>query len=73
MWQALNNVVPLVSSGGQLFLAIYNDQGSASRRWRLIKQLYNRLPGLFQPMFALLVLAPREIKFLLLETLKGQP
>lgn len=27
MWQALENVAPLVSEGGQLFIAIYNDQG----------------------------------------------
>jgi len=45
MWQALENVVPLVKEGGYLFIAIYNDQGTPSRRWRKIKTLYNRLPS----------------------------
>jgi len=44
MWGALENVVPLVKPGGALFVAIYNDQGRASRMWFLIKKLYNELP-----------------------------
>jgi len=45
MWQALENAQLPVAPGGKLCLAIYNDQGSASQRWRAIKRLYNRLPG----------------------------
>jgi len=45
LWQALENVSPLVADGGRLFLAIYNDQGWASVLWLRVKQLYNRLPG----------------------------
>jgi SAM-dependent methyltransferase len=45
MWQALGNVAGLVREGGKLFLAIYNDQGTVSRRWLWIKKTYNRLPG----------------------------
>ncbi len=41
MWQALENVIPLVSEEGRLFIAIYNDQGGKSKRWRKIKALYN--------------------------------
>ena len=44
MWQALEHVVPLVARTGQLFIAIYNDQGRASRMWVVIKRTYNRLP-----------------------------
>lgn len=44
MWQALENVVRLVAGRGQLFIAIYNDQGKPSRRWRTVKRWYNRLP-----------------------------
>jgi 2-polyprenyl-3-methyl-5-hydroxy-6-metoxy-1,4-benzoquinol methylase len=44
MWAALENVVPLVAPGGALFIAIYNDQGTASLRWKKVKRLYNRLP-----------------------------
>ncbi|MBD1806554.1 methyltransferase [Microcoleus sp. FACHB-SPT15] len=40
MWQALDNASLPVVDGGQLCLAIYNDQGSASRRWLKVKQFY---------------------------------
>jgi 2-polyprenyl-6-hydroxyphenyl methylase/3-demethylubiquinone-9 3-methyltransferase len=40
MWQALDNVVPTVARDGRLFLAIYNDQGSWSDRWRRVKRVY---------------------------------
>lgn len=48
MWRALANVTDLVTPGGHLFIAIYNDQGSTSQRWRAIKRLYNRSPGLLR-------------------------
>ena len=44
MWEALENVVPLVAEGGTLWLAIYNDQGRASRYWTTVKRTYNKLP-----------------------------
>ena len=44
MWDAIENVARLVADGGSLFIAIYNDQGTASIRWRRVKQFYNRLP-----------------------------
>jgi 2-polyprenyl-6-hydroxyphenyl methylase/3-demethylubiquinone-9 3-methyltransferase len=44
MWTALANAAIPVASGGKLFLAIYNDQGTASRRWTNIKKPYNQLP-----------------------------
>jgi 2-polyprenyl-6-hydroxyphenyl methylase/3-demethylubiquinone-9 3-methyltransferase len=40
MWNALDLVTRLVQPGGQLFIAIYNDQGYISRRWTRIKKLY---------------------------------
>jgi 2-polyprenyl-3-methyl-5-hydroxy-6-metoxy-1,4-benzoquinol methylase len=42
MWEALGNVAPLVKPGGLLFIAIYNDQGTVSKRWKSIKRFYNR-------------------------------
>ena len=39
--------------GGLLFLAIYNDQGRASRAWLGIKRLYNRMPRLLRPLVLL--------------------
>lgn len=52
MWNALDNVVPLVADGGQLFIAIYNDQGATSRLWLAVKKLYVRLPVLLRPVLA---------------------
>jgi 2-polyprenyl-6-hydroxyphenyl methylase/3-demethylubiquinone-9 3-methyltransferase len=40
MWRALDLVTPLVKPGGTLFIAIYNDQGAWSGRWKKIKRLY---------------------------------
>jgi SAM-dependent methyltransferase len=45
MWEALANAAPPVARGGQLFVSIYNDQGTASRRWLTVKRLYNRFPS----------------------------
>jgi len=44
MWSALANAAIPVADHGQLFIAIYNDQGSNSVRWLKTQQLYNRLP-----------------------------
>jgi 2-polyprenyl-6-hydroxyphenyl methylase/3-demethylubiquinone-9 3-methyltransferase len=44
MWQALDNIIRLVGPRGQLFIAIYNDQGWASAAWRGAKRLYVGLP-----------------------------
>jgi 2-polyprenyl-3-methyl-5-hydroxy-6-metoxy-1,4-benzoquinol methylase len=41
MWKALENVVPMVRPQGKLFIAIFNDQGPASVRWRKVKRFYN--------------------------------
>ena len=49
MWQALENVISLVAPGGKLFIAIYNDQGTISRRWTAVKKVYNRTPALRFP------------------------
>jgi SAM-dependent methyltransferase len=58
MWRALGNVDPLVAPGGALFIAIYNDQGAASRWWTRVKRVYNSGPwgrrlvcGIYVPYF----------------------
>ena len=50
MWQAMENVIPLVKSGGKLFIAIYNDQGIRSRYWYQIKKLYVQRKSLRLPL-----------------------
>ena len=43
MWPALGNATLPVAPGGRLFVAIYNDQGTISRRWTAVKRLYNKV------------------------------
>jgi hypothetical protein len=45
MWQALENAAHRVAPGGRLFIAIYNDQGRASRMWLSTKKAYNAMPS----------------------------
>lgn len=40
MWKGLDLAAKAVLPGGRLFIAIYNDQGSWSKRWARIKRLY---------------------------------
>jgi 2-polyprenyl-6-hydroxyphenyl methylase/3-demethylubiquinone-9 3-methyltransferase len=42
MDEALTNAASAVGPGGQLWIAIYNDQGLVSRYWTLVKIAYNR-------------------------------
>lgn len=64
MWQALNNVKPLVKVGGQLFIAIYNDMGAATDDWAAIKKDYNSRSQLGALMLALGVIWREEKKSL---------
>jgi len=41
MYKAFENIADLVKNSGILFISIYNDQGSASKRWKWIKEKYN--------------------------------
>lgn len=73
MWQALGNVISLVKPSGKLFIAIYNDQGTASKIWLWVKKTYNDLPqGL-----KFLVLIPAFIRLwiptMVLDLLKLKP
>lgn len=42
MWRAIDLAAAAVAPGGHLALALYNDQGGASRRWAAIKRAYVR-------------------------------
>lgn len=52
MWRALENAVIPVGEGGQLFVALYNDQGGMSKRWKSIKRAYVRHRMLRKPIVA---------------------
>jgi len=62
MWAGLDNVRLAVAPTGKLFIAIYNDMGSQSARWRWIKQTYNKLPKGLRLPFTLAVIIPSEAK-----------
>jgi 2-polyprenyl-6-hydroxyphenyl methylase/3-demethylubiquinone-9 3-methyltransferase len=73
MWQALDNVHRSVAGGGLLFIAIYNDTGTQSARWRRIKQLYNALPRPLRWPYTAVVAAPLEFKAGLRALVSGHP
>lgn len=45
LWEAMENTLPLVAPRGLLFIAIYNDQGAASRVWNRVKRGYVKAPA----------------------------
>jgi 2-polyprenyl-6-hydroxyphenyl methylase/3-demethylubiquinone-9 3-methyltransferase len=73
MWDALERVEHLVAPEGKLFIAIYNDQGRASRIWTRVKKAYVSAPGRLK----WLVLAPAFVRLwgptLVRDTVKGSP
>jgi 2-polyprenyl-6-hydroxyphenyl methylase/3-demethylubiquinone-9 3-methyltransferase len=73
MWQAIDAVCERVPAGGTLFIALYNDLGSRTARWRHIKQLYTRLPAFARPAFTLSVMLPREFKDFARAAAAGHP
>lgn len=66
MWNAIGNAANRVAPGGQFFIAIYNDQGWASKVWLWWKQSYNRLP----PSLRFLVIYPCFVRLWLPTTIK---
>jgi SAM-dependent methyltransferase len=65
MWKALDNARLAVADKGKLFIAIYNDLGTKSVRWRSIKRIYNNLPRFLRSPFALITILPEETKAIL--------
>jgi SAM-dependent methyltransferase len=70
MWQALDNVAPLTADAGRLFIALYNDEGGASRRWRTVKRIYNRLPAPLNALFATPVYMPVELRLFVVHCIR---
>lgn len=74
MWTALANVEPLVAKQGQLFIAIYNDQGRVSERWSFLKRQFNRVPDWVKLLMVLGTIAHFWTMTVLLDTVKrGDP
>ena len=73
MWRGLDNAGSAVVDDGILFVAIYNDTGSQSKRWHWVKKTYCKLPGPVKPIFAAMSVAPEELKKAISSTLSGRP
>jgi 2-polyprenyl-6-hydroxyphenyl methylase/3-demethylubiquinone-9 3-methyltransferase len=73
MWDALATTCSAVAPNGRLFIAVYNDLGTSTVRWRRIKRIYNRLPAAFRPLFTLAAIAPAESKALLSACVRLRP
>lgn len=72
MWQALENVSPMVADGGKLFIAIYNDQGRASKGWLVLKRWYNKYP-IFRYPLTVYTLVRQWLLTFLGDSLGGNP
>jgi 2-polyprenyl-6-hydroxyphenyl methylase/3-demethylubiquinone-9 3-methyltransferase len=72
MYEALENAIVPVAPSGKLFVAIYNDLGTRTERWRVIKRTYNRLPRGLRPAFTAMAAAPNEAKAFAGACLRGE-
>jgi 2-polyprenyl-6-hydroxyphenyl methylase/3-demethylubiquinone-9 3-methyltransferase len=73
MWTAIENATDRVKPGGQLFIAIYNDQGVASVWWTRVKRTYNRLPAVLKKPYLLLFGAALEAGAVGMAVVRMQP
>jgi 2-polyprenyl-6-hydroxyphenyl methylase/3-demethylubiquinone-9 3-methyltransferase len=73
MWTALAHVTDLVAPHGLLFVSIYNDQGTPSRRWKAVKRSYNRAPRSLRPLFELACFVKLWWRPIVRSTLRGNP
>ena len=73
MWRALESVIGNVAPHGLLQLAIYNEQGRATRIWKIVKRTYNTLPPGLRHLFALSIIAFLETGSLLYSVLTLRP
>ena len=62
MWEALENALLPLAPDGKLFIAIYNDTGKETARWRRIKRIYNGLPPALKTPFIIALLVPAHIR-----------
>ena len=72
MYRAIELASRCVQPGGIFSIAIYNDQGGASRRWLAIKRFYDRLPAALRPLWVCVVAGIYECKFSAARLLRGQ-
>lgn len=71
LWAAMDAISVCVKD--TLFIAIYNDANRVSRFWRVVKRLYNRLPGPLRWVLIVPLFLRRRAVRILLDTFKGRP
>jgi 2-polyprenyl-6-hydroxyphenyl methylase/3-demethylubiquinone-9 3-methyltransferase len=71
MWDAAALVADRVAPAGLLMIALYNDQGARSRFWWHVKRGYVTLPRFLQAPYAVLVIAPFELRNLIRSVWNG--
>jgi SAM-dependent methyltransferase len=72
MWNAMANGDSLVAIGGTLCVAIYNDQGGATRRWRFVKRMYNASPSPVRFLMVVTIGAWMELRQMLIRLIRLQ-
>ncbi|MBB3205997.1 2-polyprenyl-6-hydroxyphenyl methylase/3-demethylubiquinone-9 3-methyltransferase [Rhodopirellula rubra] len=72
MTLAIETASARVAADGWLAIAIYNDQGGASRRWHLIKRGYHGLPSTLRPIYVAAVAGVYETKFAIARLARGR-
>ena len=72
MWRAIGNALSLVKPGGQIALAIYNDQGWKSKIWLRVKKLYCLTPGPMRSVLFLPIPLFYEMKWMIGDFIRGK-
>lgn len=73
MWEALANVAPLVkTSGGHLYIAIYNKQRFLSTYWTLVKKTYNHVGVVFRWLMQIGYFLFFSMELLVADVLRGR-
>lgn len=73
MWKALENAAIPTKKGGDLFIAIYNDCGKQTLRWRWIKKTYCRMPKILKVPFAVAAIFPDEARTFIRSLIARKP
>lgn len=71
LWTALSHAADTVRPGGKFFVAIYNDNGLASRMWRAEKRLYVAAPRVVRALLVAGVAAMMESRQALASAVRG--
>jgi 2-polyprenyl-6-hydroxyphenyl methylase/3-demethylubiquinone-9 3-methyltransferase len=73
LWLAVDNAASCVRDGGRFHLAVYNDQGGASRRWTAVKRFYQALPEMLRPLLVMAFVPVQWGKTVVRDTFRGNP